>query len=502
MSSPTEVVHDDVRAHLGAIARGGAGTLAGAVVSTIATFGLVVVVTRSVPPEVAGRFFAATALFLMASATASLGSDTGLARFVLRTGEPTDVRRLLTIVVPPVLLTSLVLAGILAVLAPDTRALVWALPCAVAADLCLGAVRAHASFRSTVLVDRVLRPSVQLGLAAAVLATGLPGSALAVAWGAGYAVSAVFAVASLRSRLVRSPYGRPPAEPGGIGGRAFWAFTWPRATARVAQVAIQKADIVLVAWLLSPVDAAAYTVATRFVVFGQLANQAVSSVVQPRFTMILAKRGERDGEALARVFGTTTCWSVLLAWPVYACVVASPTAYLGWFGSSYVSDGNVAVVTVMVLGMLVAVASGPVDTLLLMLGRSGRSLVNTLVALAIDIALCLLLVPRMGIVGASLAWVVAVVVRCLLAVVELRADLRLRPDVGALGLACALPLLFVAAPLLAVDRGVGLGPSSWLAASAVAVAGYLAVVWRCRERLGVDVFVAGLGRTRGRAVAS
>jgi O-antigen/teichoic acid export membrane protein len=502
MPARTEVVPDDVRAHLGAVARGGAASLAGAMVSTIATFGLVVVVSRSVPPDVAGRFFAATALFLMASATAGLGTDTGLARFVLRAGRPTDLRRLLVVVAPPVLAASVILAGVLAIVAPDTRPLVWALPCAVTADLCLGAVRAHASFRSTVLVDRLVRPGVQLGLVATVVATGLPGSALALAWAAAYVVSAVLAAGALRPRLAGAPDGRPLADPGGISGRAFWAFTWPRATARIAQVAIQKLDIVLVAAMLSPVHAAAYTVATRFVVFGQLANQAVSSVVQPRFTMILAREEEHDRAALARVFGTTTCWSVLLAWPVYACVVAAPAAYLGCFGGSYATSENVAVAVVMVLGMLVAVATGPVDTLLLMLGRSGRSLANTLVALAIDVGLCLLLVPRMGIVGASIAWVAAVVVRCLLAVVELRSDVRLRLDLPTLGLAAALPLVCVAAPLMTVDRIVGLGPLSWAAACAVAVAGYLAVVWRCRERLAVDVFIAGLRRSRLRLVVS
>ncbi|KRB80007.1 hypothetical protein ASE01_00400 [Nocardioides sp. Root190] len=499
-----EATADDVRRHLGAVARGSAGSLVGATVSTIVTFGLVLVITRNLSPDAAGRFFAATSLFLMAAATAGLGTETGLARFVLRSGQPTDIRPLLRVVAPPVLLTSVGLALLLALVAPVTRPLVWALPFATAADLCLGAVRAHASFRSTVLVERLVRPGVQLALVAAVLATGRPHSELALVWASAYVLTSVLAARSLRARVGQPPVERPSVNPGGISGRAFWAFTWPRATARIAQIAIQKLDIVLVAWLLSPAHAAAYTVATRFVVFGQLANQAVSSVVQPRFTLILAGSddGDRDRDALSRVFSTTTCWSVLLSWPVYLCVVAAPAAYLGWFGDAYVTTENAVVAVVMVVGMLVAVASGPVDTLLLMLGRSGRSLANTLVALAVDVALCLVLVPRMGIVGAGLAWVAAVVVRCLLAIVQLRSDLRMHADIRATVLAGALALLCVAGPLLAADRIVGLGPASWLATSAVVMLGYLAVVWRFRERLDVDIAISGLRRTRSRLVAS
>lgn len=479
------------RGHLGAVARGSTATMIGAAASTVASFGLVVLITRTVDPTAAGTFFAATAIFLVALATAGLGTETGLARFVLRAEDPAAVRRLLRIAFWPVLLTATGLAILLAVVAPDTRPFVWALPCAAAADLCLATVRAHASFRSTVVVERLVRPVLQVLLVGAAVAVGAPGAGLGVAWAAAYVVTAVLAWRSARTWIPAAPLAPRGGEDAAPDRSAFWSFTWARAVARVAQVAIQKLDIVLVAWLLTPADAAVYTVATRFVVFGQLANQAVSSVVQPRFTMILADSSSSPS-TLGRVFGTTTCWSVLAAWPVYLCVAAAPTGYLGWFGAGY--DGPAAVTTALAMsaGMLVAVASGPVDTLLLMTGGSLRSLLNTLVALVVDVVLCLLLVPPMGITGAAVAWVAAVVLRCGLAVLQLRGEVRLAPDAGALALACVLPLACVLAPVAVLDALVGLGPAAWLAASTVACGAYAAVVWRVRARLAVDVFVEGL----------
>ena len=58
----------------------------------------------------------------------------------------------------------------------------------------------------------------------------------------------------------------------------FWRFTAPRALANVAQIALQRVDIVLVAALPGSAAAAIYAVAGRFVVLGQLANQAISQV--------------------------------------------------------------------------------------------------------------------------------------------------------------------------------------------------------------------------------
>lgn len=498
MSCTTSAGAEGERHHLRAVARGSAVTLAGALLSTIAGFGLVLVVTRNVSPETAGTFFTVSSVFLVALAASGLGTDTGLARFVLRNDAPSAVRSLTRTAVVPVLIVSCALALPLAVWWPDARPLVWALPLAALADLCLAAVRAHAHFRASVLIDRIARPGVQIVLVAVVVATGRPGAVLAAAWACGYVVSAVLSVRALAALLTgreRSPVVEGAGEPSSVvQPRAFWAYTWPRAVARIAQVSVQKLDIVLVAWLLSPKDAALYTVATRFVVFGQLANQAVSSVVQPRFTMILAGHDD-DRALLTRVFGVTACWSVLLAWPVYLCVAAAPLSYLGWFGPAYVTDQAVVVALVMAAGMLIAVASGPVDTLLLMIGRSGRSLANTLIALAVDLGLCLVLVPRIGIAGAGVAWVVAVVVRCALAVAQLRADLDLSPRFGDLALAAALPVLCMACPVAVLALVVGLTPTTWLLASVVSGLGYAAVVWRLRERLAVDVFVSGL-RTR------
>ncbi len=481
-SSPTSE-----HGHLAALARGSAATLAGALVSTVASFGLVILVTRSVEQEDAGTFFAATAVFVVALAAAGLGTDTGLARFVLQydADRPRAVRALLRAAVVPVVVCSCGLGLVLFLSGPATRPLAWALPIAALADLCLAAARAHARFGSTVVIDRIVRPGLQIVLVGLALVLGAGNACMAAAWAGAYAVAAVLAAYSLAGLLGPGSWRRTESL-----GRRFWSFTWPRSVARISQVTIQKADIVLVAWLLSPRDAAVYTVATRFVVFGQLASQAVSSVVQPRFTAILATEG--DDSVLRRVFHVSASWSVLLAWPVYLCAAAAPAAYLGWFGESYTSGEAARVVLIMSGGMLVAVASGPVDTLLLMAGRSGLSLANTLIALALDLGLCLLLLPLMGITGAAVAWVTALAVRCALAVVQLRADLRLVPDVRGLALAGSLPVLCLAVPVGLVGLLVGLTPVTWLIACLVAAVGYAAAVWRLRAPLGVDAFLDGL----------
>ncbi len=83
-----------------------------------------------------------------------------------------------------------------------------------------------------------------------------------------------------------------PHRRGASLAREFWAYTAPRAIARVTQTALKRSDIVLVAALASPADAALYTAATRFIVLGQLFVQSVQQALSPQISR--AVRPGRD----------------------------------------------------------------------------------------------------------------------------------------------------------------------------------------------------------------
>lgn len=504
--------------HLGRVARGGALGLSGAVVSAVGGFGLAVVVTRGFDPDVAGVFFASVSVFAVLVAACSLGIETGLARFLLRLEAQdrlADSRRVLRVAAVPTLVAACLVAAFVAAeaddlgrslhLGPDAatllRLLMIALPFAVAADLCLSATRAFGRMRTTVVVDRLLRSGLQPVGALLVVASGGGLLVLAASWAMAYVVSAVLAGIAL-SRFLRDRWADAPStgpEPGSRVGRDFWAFTWPRGVARLAQVGIQKADIVIVAVMLSPGHAALYTAATRFVALGQLVTQSIQQVLQPRFTAILV---HDDARTLREVYGVATSWAMLLAWPLYLAVGSSPAAYLSIFGDEYGpgASGSGVVVVVMAGAMLLAVASGPVDTLLLMAGRSGLSMLNAITALVVDIGLCLLLIPVMGISGAAVAWAVAVTTRCGLAFVQVHHQLHVSPVGRDQAVAALLPIACVALPVALFSASTGAGLLGWSAVALVSAAAYARALWVFRRRLHLDLLAAALDPRRSRRV--
>jgi O-antigen/teichoic acid export membrane protein len=135
--------------------------------------------------------------------------------------------------------------------------------------------------------------------------------------------------------------------------------------------------------------------------------------------------------------------------------------------------------------MLVATGCGMVDTLLNMAGRTSWTLGNSVVALAVMVGTDLLLIPRLGILGAGIGWGAAIVVNNALPLTQLIVSLRLHPfgaatlRAGGLSLVCfgAFPL---AARLLA--------PGAGLVTAGAAVLGALVFVLTClrwRSALGL-----------------
>ncbi|GAA4104707.1 lipopolysaccharide biosynthesis protein [Nonomuraea soli] len=395
-----------------ALARAGLAGIAGAAVSALAQFLVVVVVTRSAPLEQAGSFFTAIALALMVAGVARLDAGNGLIFFIARSrtyGYRGMSGYLQAALVPSVLLA--VVAGI--VLEPLLGVLALAVPVMVAADILLAATRGFGLMRPTVLYDGVLLPVAQLALVGAALWAGA--AWLPAAWALPYVLVLAGAALALRGRLPYTPY-----LPG--TGRDLWRYTAPRSLAGAVQAVFQRLDIVIVAVLGGPAQAAVYTAATRFKVVGQLANQGLAQAAQPRLIQALACG---DLVRARELYQTTTVWLVLLTWPVWLGYALVAPWLLKIFGMEYGSAVPIAIV--LSATMMIATACGMVDVVLTAAGHTTSSLVNLLVALGVTVLLDLLLIPSHGALGAALGWSGGVIVKNLLPLWQLHQRHGLRP---------------------------------------------------------------------------
>ncbi|MFI6788720.1 lipopolysaccharide biosynthesis protein [Nonomuraea sp. NPDC050383] len=398
---------------MGRVARAGAAGLAGAAAGALAQFLLVVIVTRAFTAEQAGAFFTATALALMAAGMAKLDAGNGLVFFIARAATY-DYRGISGYIRAALVPCAVVSALAAAVLLPRLGLLALALPVIVAGDVLLAATRGFGAMRPTVLLDGLMLPVAQLTLVAAAALAAAPGW-LPLAWALPYAPVLVLSAFGVRGRAPRTPY-----LPG--TARDLWRHTAPRAVAGAVQAVFQRLDIVVVALLGGPAQAAVYTAATRFKVVGQLAGQGMAQAVQARLVRAMA-----EGElARAReLYQATTAWLVLVTWPVWLGYAALAPWALGLFGPAYSSAVPVALV--LAATMMVATACGMVDVVLTAAGHTTASLVNLVAATAVTIALDVALIPGHGALGAALGWSGGTLVKNLLPLWRLHRRYGLHP---------------------------------------------------------------------------
>ena len=270
----------------------------------------------------------------------------------------------------------------------------------------------------------------------------------------------------------------------------FWQYTWARGLSRIFQVALQRADIVLIAAMLTPRDAAVYTAATRLVPVGLLGVQAVQQVLQPSMSRLLALG---DAAAAGRIYRASTAWATAMAWPVYCTAAVFAPQILRLFGTGY--DAGSAAMTWVCLAMLVGTACGAADLTLLMSGRSALSLWNTAIALAADVVLNLLLLPRIGITGAGIAWAVAIMLTNLPPLEQVRRYVGLTPfSPGGLLVAATSALLYGGGSLVAVRLlgGDSLFPAALWVVPATMI--YLGLLSRAGRLLELRSLIPARGR--------
>ncbi len=491
-------------------ARGSAWNLLGSGVSGIATFLLTVAVTRLASQVEAGIFFSATSLFLMATSLGQLGANTGIVYFLSGArarGELHLAAGYMRTAIRPVLAVALILAATLLVMAeplegllsPTTdgefahymRIMALFVPCAAVLNIATSGTRGLGTMKPTAALDQMARPVLQLVLVGVLLALIGPGS-ISWAWSMAYLPTAALAWwwwNRLRDDAAAVQTVDATFRPTG----PFWRFSAPRALAGVAQVAMQRLDIILVGALAGLEAAAIYGAATRFLALGQMVARAVSLSVQPLLGESLARQ---DYSGTTRLYQASTAWLVLATWPLYLVLLNFGGTVLAVFGDGY-SVGDSALL-VLCTAMLVATACGMVDMVLIMAGRSFWNLTNVLLALTVNILLDLLLIPTYGVMGAALGWATALLLGNILPLAQVFHWFRLHPFGSATLLAIVASTISFGLLPIAL-RTLTDGSVHLIISVALGLIAYIGALLLLRRHFQLEILMSALRKRRSRS---
>ncbi len=298
----------------------------------------------------------------------------------------------------------------------------FALPAASWLRVGAAATRVSQDLRASVAIEDFGQPFLFATFAALFLWSGGGVIAASLAAALSFAAMALAAVIWARRWFPQAP----PELDGGapaVSVRRLIAYSVPTALAGTVGVTMTWLDRLLVGYYLAEEAVGWYQVAAQ--------ASGVFAVVLSAFTAIFApmiaglvERGEND--RLQELFRVATKWGMLAVLPGAAlCLLFSRPSIVAIFGEPY--GPAAAPLVVLVVGQLANVSTGAVGYLLMMGGRQNLWLGLSLAALAADVVLNVLLIPRFGLVGAAVATAISVAALYASGLVAVRRTMRLWP---------------------------------------------------------------------------
>lgn len=164
-------------------------------------------------------------------------------------------------------------------------------------------------------------------------------------------------------------------------------------------------DILALEHYRTPDEVAVYYAGARLLAIVAFVYFAIAGATTHKFTQYHISG---DQKRLASFFAETIKWTF---WPsLLACalILALGRPLLGLFGAGFQSGYDV--MFILAIGMLSRAAVGPAERLLNMLGERKQCAFIYATAFAINLVLCMVLIPRIGIEGAAVATSSALVV--------------------------------------------------------------------------------------------
>lgn len=242
----------------------------------------------------------------------------------------------------------------------------------------------------------VLRPLLLLVCMTLAHALGLP---MVATTAAKAAIVATWATGIIQAIWIN----RAMSTEHGKGARAYTPKVWmasslPLLAISGCEILLQNTDIVVLSRFMTPTDVGIYFAAGKTMSLIMFVHYAVGSAMANRFASYSA-RGDKDG--LGEAVREAVNWTF---WPSLATAVvilALGKPLLSLFGPQFVS--GYPVMAILVFGFLARAAMGPAEFLLNMQGEQRACAVVMMSSAAMNILLNIILVPRLGILGAAIA---------------------------------------------------------------------------------------------------
>jgi O-antigen/teichoic acid export membrane protein len=418
------------QSNLGLIVKNAGMDVFGQAFNIVFSFAASVIITRTIGPELFGKYSLANSAIQILGILAVFGLNYGVVRLTSKYMSANDHGRVKGTVTSAVGLTSIFSLGLLALTAIAAPALTRKFyPHVEGFDLVLrvyliglpffalmtalnGYTQGLKTLKPSVIVEMIVRPVSRLALVLLLFLAGWRLFAVVIGSVGSLLVAAVLAFI-LAVRLSPFDFRRAPGV--GVGQELFF-YSLPLVLANFMNVLISRSNVMISGYYL---DSGTVGILSATLVLAPFVSMSLVSFSRI-FAPLISELWERgDVLELMNHFKIVSKWIFTLSLPVFCVYVLFAPGLLKIFGDDF-PNGAVAL-KILALGQIVNAVVGPVGFILTMTGRQKLNLVNSIVLAGSSIGLNILLIPRYGMNGAALATTLALSAVNIVRVVQVKA---------------------------------------------------------------------------------
>ncbi len=230
-------------------------------------------------------------------------------------------------------------------------------------------------------------------------------------------------------------------------------FSIPLMFSASTYILLMNTDKILIGYYTTTTNVGTYEVAFTISSLMSLFLTAFSFLVFPKVSE-LDSNGKQ--QRIQNLYLHMTKWITIFTTPLFVLLFFRPDFLISLFGDNYEKAEIALPLAILATGYYIHAIVGPNGELMLGFGRSKSILAYNVVALAINLLLNVLLIPSIGILGATIASLVSYSVMNVLKIIDIYINHNIIPlsRYGTLGLVCGI--LVGVPPALYIPNSAGL----------------------------------------------
>ena len=270
-----------------------------------------------------------------------------------------------------------------------------------------GIARSYNWIHLALLPPYIVRHLIMLVLVSAAFAFDFPTTAETAVT----AVAVSFALTVIGQTIALNRKLKSAVEPGPKAReiRTWYAISLPIVMVEAFYLFLSNTDILVLQQFRAPDDVAIYYAAAKTLTLIAFVHFAISAAVAHRFSEYHVAN---DRARLKAIFADSIRWTFWASLAAMVVILAMGKLLLWLFGPRYVDGYHL--MFILAAGLMARAAVGPVERLLNMLGEQRACALVYATAFILNLVLCIVLIPRIGVDGAAISTATAIVVESIL----------------------------------------------------------------------------------------